>query len=199
MSEQHGRLEPGAVWRSQPREEVEMNVRQFVVRRTGELHSATRWEILGSFAAAIFFVAIVAWRLTPREEVLAWAALAAVLVWILASLYWFRRRIWPRAPGKDAMAASCLEHYREELRQRRDHLRSEWLWHGPLFVACLVFVAAVGWRAYPGFGRLLRVTPLLGLLAAWVIFGLWQRRSQANQIQQEIDELERTGRQEKIE
>ena len=175
-----------------------MNVQQFVDRRTGQLHSMTRWEILGSFAAAILFVAVVAWRLTPREQGLAWAAFSVVLVWILVSLFWFRRRIWPPDPSKDAMAASCLEHYREELRQRRDHLRSEWLWHGPLFVACLVFIAAVGWHAFPGFARLLQVAPLLGLLAAWVIFGFWQRRSQANQIQHEIDDLDETGQPERL-
>ena len=83
-----------------------------------------------------------------------------------------------------------LAHYRKELERRRDHLRNAWLWHGPLFLACMILITILIGKEYPAFRGLQRVLPLVLLLAAWTGFGLIRRRRQANELQQEIDEID---------
>jgi hypothetical protein len=183
MPEPNGELDPGAVWRNQTRPDSPIDVRQFVTQRTRELHAATRYEILASFAAAIFFVAIVAWRVRFT------AAFGLVFAWILASLYQFRRRIWPSPVPADALAASCLDYYRKELADRRDHLRNEWIWHGPLLLACLIFIVEFAGHAFFSYSRLWALTPLLVLLVAWVGYGVWRRRREAAALHRAMDEL----------
>ena len=173
---------PGELWRSQPPE-------KFVTRRTRDLRSTTRVEILSSFGAAIFFVAIVAWRVEYGNRRFLLAASGLVAAWILGSMYRLRRRLWPPAAREDALASSCLDYYRRQLADRRDHLRSEWLWHGPLLLACLLCFTAVFRNALFGYSRLGSILPLIGLLVAWVGFGVWRRRRQANELQREMDEL----------
>jgi drug/metabolite transporter (DMT)-like permease len=115
-------------------------------------------------------------------------ALGAAIAWVVISLYRFRRRIWRRPSRPDAIAATCLEYYRQELEQRRDHLRRAWLWHGPLFLACMVLIAILTGNAFSGYQPLRNVLPLLVLLALWTGFGFWRRRRQAKDLQREIDE-----------
>ena len=190
MSDRNRQLDPGALWRSQPQEEVDMDVRQFMTLRTRDLRSATRTEILTSFAAAIFFIAVVAWRIPQSQGWTMPLAFGAVLLWIFACLYWFRRRIWPPPLSKDALAASCSDYYRCQLEQRRDHLRNEWLWHGPLLFACLICFTAVFRNTFYGYARIGTILPFVGLLVVWVAFGFWRRWRQANELQREIDELD---------
>jgi hypothetical protein len=171
-----------------------VNLEQIVKRRTAELDSRTRSEILMSIAAALLFVGVTAWRLPPARDRLPQVGFAAALVWVVITLYRFRRRIWRRAPP-DALAASGLEYYRKELEQRRNHLTDAWLWHGPLFVACLVLYSILTGETYSGYQPLRNVLPLLVLLAVWTGFGFWRRRRQAKEIQREIDEIELDCRQ----
>jgi hypothetical protein len=177
----------GAVWRNQSAEKLAVDPGQFANRRTRELYSATRSEILMSIGAALFFVAVMATRFASAQDRLQQLELPAVLIWVVISLYWFRERIFRRASPPAAPAAPGLEYYRKELERRRDHLRSEWLWHGPLVLACVIFAATVIGRAYPG--RLRNVLPLVVLLAAWAAFSVRRRRRQATELQREIDDL----------
>jgi hypothetical protein len=181
-----------AAWREQPEETHPVNLNEFVNRRTHELYGSTRAEILASIGAALFFVAIMAWRLAPPLDRLRQVGFGAVIVWVLVSLWWFRRRLWRREPARpDAAAASGLEYYRKELEARRGHLRNAWIWHGPLVLACLTFVAGTAGKAFPGVGRLLSALPLVLLLVVWIFFGLRRRWGLAQQIQREIDEMDR--------
>jgi hypothetical protein len=185
--------DPGAIWRAQPEETLPINLKQFVSRRTRELSSSTRAEIALSIGAALFFVAVVALRFATahdRFQQPGLVALATVVAWALISLYWFRRRIWRESPTHQALAVTCREFYRNELEKRRDHLRSVWLWYGPLLLACLVSVALFIGKAFPGLERLRTALPLIILLALWTGFGFKRRRRQANQIQREIDEID---------
>jgi hypothetical protein len=180
----------GAIWRSQPGEEMTVSLNQIVNRRTQELSASTRSEILMSILAALLFAGVMAWRIEPHDR-LQWIGFGAVIGWVVISLIWFRRRIWrPELSRPDAVAAPGLEYYRTELERRRDHLRNAWVWHGPLVLACLVFVAVLTGRASPGLDRLPRVLPMVALLAVWTGYGLWRRRRQAKEIQREIDEIE---------
>jgi O-antigen/teichoic acid export membrane protein len=167
-----------------------MNMQEIVKRRTEELSSSTRSEILMSIGAALLFVAVVAWRIAPFHDGLPEIGFGAVLAWVLISLYWFRHRIWRRTVSPpDAVAAPGVDYYRKELERRRDHLRNPWLWHGPLFLACSVLVAILAAETYRGYQDLRNVMPLVVLLAVWTAYGIWRRRSQARELQREIDEM----------
>lgn len=191
MSDQTRGKDPGAIWRDQPEETLAMNLEQIVNRRTEELYSSTRSEILMSIVAALLFVGVVAWRIAPAHDRLPEIGFAAVIAWVVISLYWFRRRIWRRdASRPDMVAATGLEHYRRELERRRDHLRNGWLWHGPLFLACMILIAILVAKTFQGYQSLRNVLPLVVLLAVWTGFGLMRRRRQAKELQREIDEIE---------
>jgi hypothetical protein len=190
MSEQTRSQDPARLWRDQPEEKHPVNLQQLVNRRTEELSSRSRSEILMSIGSAVLLFAVLGWRLAAAHEEQLEVGFAAVLVWVAVSLYGFRRRIWRRAaPRPDAVASSGLEYYRAELERRRDHLRNEWLWHGPLFLAAIILAALFTGKRHLAFQPLRNVLPLLVLLALWVGFGLWRRRLQARQLQREIDEL----------
>ena len=190
MSDQNRVKDPGAIWRDQPEERQAVNLEQIVKRRTEELGSSTRSEILMSIGAALLFVAVMAWRLAPYRDRLLQVGYAAAIAWAAITVYRFRRRIWrrPAAPA-DAMAASGVEYYRRELEQRRDHLRRAWLWHGPLLLACMVLTVIVTRETFAGYQPLRNVLPLVALLAVWTGFGLIRRRRQAKELQREIDEI----------
>ena len=132
------------IWMDQPEERTVMTLDDFVNRRTRELHASTRSEIVMSISAALLFTAVVAWRFASVHERLPQLGVAAVLAWVLVSLYVFRDRIWrPEAPGNGALAATGVDHYRRQLQRRRAHLRNAWLWHGPLLLACLVLAGVI--------------------------------------------------------
>jgi hypothetical protein len=171
MSEESRAKDLGAAWRSQPEEKLSVNLEQFVSRRTRELAASTRWEIAVSIGAALLFAAMIALRFASARDRLqqpGWIAVIVLAAWVLISLYWFRDRIWREAsPLKDALAATCREYYRKELERRRDHLRNEWLWHGPLLLACMISVVIFIGTAFPGLDRLRSALPLVALLAVW--------------------------------
>lgn len=194
MSDQSKGNDPGGIWRDQPGEERPVNLNLVVNRRTQELSSRTRSEILMSIGAALLLVGVVAWRLQIAHEGLLEFGFAAALAWVGISLYRFRRRLWRKdLPRPDAVAATGLEYYRAELERRRDHLRNEWLWHGPLFLASIIFIGVLTGRANLSFQPLRNILPLLVLLAAWTGFGVWRRRLQARDLQREIDEIAPLG------
>lgn len=179
----------GAVWREQPEEHSPVKLEHFVNRRTGELFSSTRSEILMSIAAALFFVAMIAWRVPPAQGRLVLLGLVAVIAWILISLYWFRDRIWHKV-SRDARAATGLAYYRQQLARRRDHLRNAWVWHGPLILASAIFGATFLGNTFPNPARLWNILPLVFLLFIWTAFGVWRRRREANELQREMDEMD---------
>ena len=197
MSDPHGPIDPGALWRSQRTEDYQMNVHRIVNRRARELYSRTRAEVITSVAAPLLFIAVVALRFGfASDRVVEWG-FALIITWIAISLYAMRRRIWgSREPAPDAAAAASMDHYRHELQERRDHLRSLWLWHGPMVLACIVFLGAVLGRVWPVYRHMLNALPFVALLLAWSVLNLWQRRRRANELQRELDELDQLRRSE---
>ena len=197
MSDARGPIDPGALWRSQRNEEVKVDIGRMLNRRASELHSRTRAEIIASIAAPIVFIAVIAWRFGfANDRVVQWG-FALIVAWILVSLYSMRRRIWrAQVPLPDAIAAASLDYYRLELQQRYDHLRSLWVWHGPMLLACIVFLGAVLGRVWPAYQRMVNVLPFVSLLVVWSVLNLWQRRRQANELRKELDELDHFRRSE---
>jgi hypothetical protein len=191
MCDARGPIDPGALWRSQPGEEVQVNIDRIVKRRARELYSKTRAEIITSVSAPILFIAVVAWRFGfQNDRVVQWG-FALIVTWIVISLYSMRRRIRRRSePSPDALAAASMDYYRLQLQERRQHLRSLWLWHGPMFLACVVFLGAVLGRVWPIYQRMVNVLPFAALLVVWSVLNLWQRRRQARELERELEELD---------
>jgi hypothetical protein len=195
MPEGMGSDDLGVLWRSQPEETAGVEREPSLRRWTRELYFTTRAEILASIGAAVFFFAVVAWRIEPAHGRSFEIGFAAGIAWVLISLFRFRSRIWRGGRARrDELALPGLEYYRKALERRRDHLRNEWIWHGPLFLACLILLAAVAGKTFPGMARVETTAPLFVLLAGWTAYGIRQRRRQANQLQREIDELDRERR-----
>jgi len=174
-------------WLNQPEEGIPVDIEHIHRQRTWELFSTTRSEIISSISAALFFAGIVAWRFAPERDRLVLFACAGVIVWAAVTVFRFRESIRRHEPQPDALARTGLEHYRAELLRRRDHLRSAWIWHGPLFLACILSAATLTRRIVPG--RLWDALPLFLLLAGWAVIGIKRRVRLAADLQQEIDEI----------
>jgi Flp pilus assembly protein TadB len=194
MSDGTQAKDPGAVWRGQPEETTAMNLEQMMKRRADELSSRTRWEILMSLGAALFFAGVMALPFAPGRGRFQEIGFAALLAWAVITVYRFRGRIWGGDSERaDAVAVAGLEFYRKELERRRDHLRNEWVWHGPLFLAFLMLIPTLIGIAFPGVARVRSVLPLVVVLAAWTGFSVRRRYRQAKEFQREIEELKNLG------
>jgi hypothetical protein len=175
-----------AAWLDQPDESIPVDIQGIHRQRTRELFFTTRSEITGSAGAALFFAGVVAWRFAPERDRLLQFGCAAVILWAALSIFRFRRSMRRPVPQADALARTGLEHYRAELLRRRDHLRSAWIWHGPLLLACILSVAALAKRIVPA--RLWDALPVFLVLAATAVMGIRRRLREAAGLQQEIDE-----------
>ena len=187
MRELHEFAEVRAAWLNQPEEEIPVDIERLHRRRTWELFSTTRSEIITSIGAALFFASVVAWRFAPERDRLVQFGCAGVIVWAAVTVFRFRYSIRRHTPPPDALARTGLEHYRAELQRRRHHLRSAWIWHGPLLLACILSAATLTKRIVPG--RLWDALPVFLLLAGWAVIGIKRRLRQAAELQQEIDEI----------
>ena len=176
-----------AAWLNQPEEEIPVDIERINRRRTWALFSTTRSEIISSIGAALFFAGMVAWRFAPERDRLVLFGCAGVIVWAAVTVFRFRNSIRRYTPQPDALARTGLEHYRVELLRRRDHLRSAWIWHGPLLLACILSAATLTKRIVPG--RLRDTLPVFLLLAGYAVIGIKRRVRQAAELQQEIDEI----------
>src|SRR5215467_1804622 len=122
MSDQAHSNDPQRIWKEQPEERIPVNLKQIMNRRTEELSSRTRSEILMSMGAALFLTGMMAWRLEVVHEGLLELAFGAAIASVAISLYFFRHHIWrPKSLRRDEVAAAGLDYYRAELQRRRDH------------------------------------------------------------------------------
>ena len=110
-----------AAWLSQPEERIAVDIERLHRRRTSELFSTTRSEIIGSIGAAVFFAAVMAWRFAPERDRLVLLGCAGVIAWAAVTAFRFRYAIRRDRPRAEAIAETELEHYRGELLRRRDH------------------------------------------------------------------------------
>jgi hypothetical protein len=184
--------EARAAWLSQAEERTAVDIESLHRRRTSELFSTTRSEVIGSIGAALLFAAVVAWRFAPEGDGLVLLGCAGVILWAVVTAFRFRYAIRRHAPRPGAIAVTGLEHYRRELLRRRDHLRSTWIWHGPLLLACMLSAAALGKRIVPG--RLWNALPFVLLLAAAAVIGIRRRLRAAADLEREIDEVKQIGK-----
>ena len=163
---------------------------RLVNRRVQEADSATRMEILSSLGAALFCAAILLRQFGVNRGSLFQLMLAAIVLWAAITAYRFRSQIWPKPAPPGTFAATGLAHYRAVLERRRAHMKSAWIWHGPLILACLILLAAAVQLAFPNTERLKNILPFSTLLIVWIIFGIYMRQRKAAEIQREINELD---------
>lgn len=190
MSDEMKPQDPGALWRNQPWEALRMSPALLVKQRSREITVRTREEVVMIVAAAALFVAFLAWRFNFPHGWPQWAALAGFISWCGVAVYFSGRRLRAMAaPAPDALAATCLEFYRRQLELRRDHLRSEWLWLGPVLLALIIFWMMFLAQGFSGMRLTVNLLPVVLALLAWIVFGIRHRRRMTRQIQQEIDEL----------
>ena len=180
-------VELRAAWLNQPEEAISVDIERIHRRRAWALFSTTRSEIISSIGAALFFAGIMAWRFAPERDRLVLFGCAGVIVWAAVTVLRFRNSIRRNTPQPDALARTGLDHYRVELLRRRDHLRSAWIWHGPLLLACILSAATLTKRIVSG--RLRHTLPVFLLLAGHAVVGIKRRVRQAAELQQEIDEI----------
>jgi hypothetical protein len=190
MSDDSRKYDPQAIWREQQFEETPVIVDRIMNRRTQQLHVSTRSEIVMSIVAAMFFIAVLAWRLPGAGLELQGAGVAIAAAWIAITVFRFRRILWGSTAAAHS-ASTGLAYYVRELEIRRDHLRNAWLWHGPLFVSLLVLLANFWEQGFPGPERVVVAVPLLLLRVIWIAAEIVRRYRQAADIQREIDELHR--------
>ncbi|MEZ5353176.1 MAG: hypothetical protein R2762_11115 [Bryobacteraceae bacterium] len=176
-------------WKEQPAESIPVVARGLARRRLRALRSRTRGDIVAGLAGSLLFAAVIGWRFAETGEVLPWAGCVLIVLWVLISAYRFRDQII-RLSRFEGLTVTGLEFYRSELERRRGHLRSAWIWYGPLLLACLTLLATLASRA-PDPRILSRSLPFVILLAVWVVYGYWLRRREANELQAEIDEIDR--------
>lgn len=163
-----------AAWVEQPHEPAPVDL--------SALQRKTRSEISGSIGAAVFFAVVLAWRVASERDFLVLSGCAALLLWAAVTAFRYRRDF-----AGSSFAKSGVEHYRDELVRRRDHLRSAWIWHGPLLLALVLGGAALARRVVPG--RIWEALPVVLVLAVFTATGMRRRFQQARELQTEIDHL----------
>ena len=188
MSDEERSRDPRVIWKEQPEEETAVVVNKFLSRRTTQLRISTRSEIAMSLAAALFLLAILAWRLPQGGLEVHPVAGAAVAVWVVITALRFRR-ILSKSDALPDTATPALAYYRQELERRRDHLRNIWLWHGPILLSALLLAGSFASGAFPGVARLWNVAPLLAILLSWIAIGVRRRYQQSADLQSEINEI----------
>lgn len=192
MAEELRPEDPRLVWKSQQLVPMEVNMQSMINRRTRELRARTRTEIIASICAALGFVSVAGWRFVTPGEWLLQTALGLFVIWTVISIYRFRNRIWGRDQiDPQVLAAPAVEHYRRELQERRDHLRSVWIWNGPLLLSFLFLILTIARKVAPNYVLLRNGLPFFVLTVVWVILMIRQHRLQAKELQQELDELGR--------
>jgi hypothetical protein len=193
MNEQSFSEEPGSLWRDQPL--AHGISEQALHNRTLKTSSRTRSEILMTLCAALFLLMVMALRFYSISNRLLLLSAVLCAIWIGVTLIRTRGRLFGlqrgnREAGKAEPWATGVEFYRVELENRRKHLANEWLWHGPLVLACIVLVALIAASMVPlTLSRLLTAFPLLAALLLWTIFSVRQRRRQMAEVQRELDEI----------
>lgn len=186
MQDEPARTPATEAWKNQPGEDIAMNMPHLLDRRAQSLFASTRAEIVTSIAAALLFLAVIVWRFAPALGAPELLCGAGIVLWAAATLYRFRGRLFP-APAD--LAEPGLAYYRRELARRRDHLRSAWIWHGPLVLAALLFVVRFTGPGRPTPRALRGIAPLILLLLVWTAAGIWRRTRQAAALEHELDEL----------
>jgi hypothetical protein len=193
MNEQPLSGQAGSIWRDQPlMENISIDTLQ---RQTLSVSMRTRSEILVTLAAAVFLVIVLALRFYAISNRILLLGSALAATWIVVTLIRNRGRLSNSGRTADGTQAAepwstGLQFYRAELEGRRKHLASEWLWHGPLILACAVLIGLVAASMVPlTLARLLSVLPLLAALLIWIVFSVRQRRRQIAEIQREIEEI----------
>ena len=179
-------------WQNQFLEGSKMTTEDFR-RRASEWRQESRRGLLASSGIVCVLLAMT-WRfnfLSPPWYDVGFAVAAA---WAVGSAIWFRQRLWPvlwpGLPREDPLSASGLHFYRQEILQRRAHLKATWAWGGPAFLALGLFGVRLVKQAFDTDIPLQTLAPFLGLCLIWCGMMAFQTTSKLRQLDDELRRLE---------
>jgi len=192
--------DPRKIWLSQPTEPPEMTLEKLLVlRKTWELHSKTRRELLGNIAVTLMALAVSAFGIARTDDSVTRALFALAAAWAVAGQYFLNHGMWLAPLPGDAALITGLEFYRLELEGRRRLFRNVLRWSfGPLVLAIVTFVLSIAGVGASGQGPLptgdavrllLKMAPFLAIFAIWIAAVIVKRVRGQRELQREIDEL----------
>jgi hypothetical protein len=185
--------DPRAVWQNQPTEPSAMTLEK-IRKKTQELHTKTRRELIKSIAGPLIVVAICGFGIRLPDPVLR-AILAFAIAWSLTGQYFLNRGMWSATLPGDAALRTGLESYRREVERRRFLFSRIMLWHfGPVVFAIAILVVFIASLGIGNRGMLLKealfnMSPFLTLIVIWIAAVFVIRMRQQRELQREIDEL----------
>ncbi len=158
-------------------------------RKAQKLEKRIYRRNLREYAAAIFVIAVFAWKTAVSTVAFERIGSSLVVACTLYVVYHLHRKGSPGTARPDTAFAPLLDFYRTELERQRDLLRSIWSWYlGPL--AFPMFVLMLGTAMTKPSARpsvLLSLAPLVALVL--LVWKLNQRV--ARKLQREIDALQK--------
>jgi hypothetical protein len=179
------------LWKSQPAETAAFSTNELRARALAFQRRITRRNLLEYAAGA----AVIAWycvRFWLHPSLLVRTGCVLVVLGVGVVLYQLHRRLGSRTPPPENLGMPSLAFHRAELVRQRDGLRDAWLWYVAPFVPGM---AVVMWGletelAGPQSAWRGAVIPL-AILALAAVGVAWLNRRAANQLQVEIDALDR--------
>jgi Flp pilus assembly protein TadB len=179
--------DPKSIWQNQPTEPFKMTVRM-IRRRTQQLRTKTRRELLNSMVVSLFVVGLSIFGITRVHG----AALRGIFVltigWTLAAQYFVYRGSLADSKQSDFSLNTSLQSYRREVERQRDLSSSFLVWtFGPI-VLVGSSMSALLFAVVRPHGFLLNTIPFFILLGSWFIVFVIRMQEQRH-LQREIREL----------
>jgi hypothetical protein len=184
--------DPRSIWQSQPTEPSPMTLEK-IRRKTRELRSKTRRQLLGSIAAPLVVIASDLICVKRLNNPALRSLFVVAIAWSLAGLYFFNRGMWSAALPEASALTTSIQSYRQEVQRRRSLFGRVLLWQfGPavlLIANIILFLAMVGGRSvFPN------ALPFLILVVIWLAAYFVIRMRDRRELQREIDKLNEVER-----
>jgi hypothetical protein len=189
MRDDSSESDPKAIWQNQPTEPSAMTLEK-IRQKAQDLHGRTRRQLLRNLVVPLVVVLICSYGIKefPAQR----ALFAVAIAWGLVGLYFFNRGMWSATMPGDAGLSTGLEFYRQEIGRCRALFRRDLLWSfGPVLLAigattlALVKIGVTERRMIPD------GMPFIAVLVIWLVAYFVIRMRQQQDLQREIDELNR--------
>lgn len=180
--------DPKSIWQNQPTEPSKMTLRM-IRRKTQQLHTKTRRELLNSIFVSLFVVGLSLFGITRVHGAAMRAVFVLTIGWTLAAQYLvYRGSLADSEPSEVSLKTSLQSYRREVERQRYLSDRFLVLSFGPIMLAVGAMSALLLTIVRPtGFFR--NTIPFFTLLGVWFVAAFVIRMQQQHDLQREIDEL----------
>jgi hypothetical protein len=180
--------DPKSIWQNQPTEPSKMTMKM-IRRKTQQLHTKTRRELLNSIVVSLFVVGLSIFGITRVHGAAIRAVFVLTIGWTLAAQFFVYRGSLADSEPSDVSLNTSLQSYRREVERQR-YLSSRFLvWSfGPYMLAVGAMSALLLAIVRPH-GFLRNSIPFFTMLGLWFIAVFVIRMQQQHDLQREIDEL----------